>query len=52
MPALSARSMAWSSGQSAAAWTLAVLDAKPAWRETDNAAEGCMENDMSAMLSG
>ena len=33
-----------------AVWTLAFLNAKPAWRETDNAAEGCMENDMSAML--
>jgi hypothetical protein len=33
-----------------AVWCLAFLNAKPAWRETDNAPEGCMENDMSAML--
>jgi hypothetical protein len=32
-----------------AVWTLAFLDAKPAWRKDDDA-EGCMENDMSAML--
>ena len=32
-----------------AVWTLAFLNAKPARRKDDNA-EGCMENDMSAML--
>jgi hypothetical protein len=32
-----------------AVWTLAFLDAKPA-RRKDDAAERCMENDMSAML--
>ena len=30
-------------------WWLAFLNAKPARRKDDNA-EGCMENDMSAML--
>jgi len=33
-----------------AVWCLAFLNAKPAWRETDDAAEGDIENDMSAML--
>ena len=31
-------------------WWLAFLNAKPAWRKDDDAAEGGMENDMSAML--
>jgi hypothetical protein len=31
-------------------WWLAFLNAKPAWRKADHAAEGGMENDMSAML--
>ena len=29
---------------------LAFWNAKPAWRKDDDAAEGGMENDMSAML--
>ena len=33
-----------------AVWTLAFLNTKPAWREADDAAEGCMENDMNATL--
>ena len=33
-----------------AVWILAFLNAKPAWRKDDDAAEGGMENDMSAML--
>ena len=33
-----------------AVWCLAFLNAKPAWRETDDASEGGMENDMNAML--
>ena len=41
---------AFLSAPTLAVWCLAFLNAKPAWRETDNAAEGCMENDMSAML--
>ena len=32
-----------------AVWALAFLDAEPA-RRKDDAAEGCMESDMSAML--
>jgi len=32
-----------------AVWCLAFLNAKPAWRKDDDAAEGGMENDMSAM---
>ena len=35
-----------------AVWCLAFLNAKPAWRKADDAAEGGMENDMSAMLEG
>ena len=35
-----------------AVWILAFLNAKPAWRKDDDAAEGGMENDMNAMLSG
>ena len=35
-----------------AVWILAFLNAKPAWRKADDAAEGGMENDMSAMLEG
>ena len=34
-----------------AVWCLAFLNAKPAWRKDDDAAEG-MENDMNAMLEG
>ena len=30
-----------------AIWRLTFLNAKPAWREADDAAEGGMENDMS-----
>ena len=33
-------------------WCLAFLNAKPAWRKDDDAAEGGMENDVNAMLSG
>ena len=33
-----------------AVWILAFLNAKPAWRKDDDAAEGGMENDMNAML--
>ena len=33
-----------------AVWCLALLNAKPAWRKAEDAAEGGMENDMSAML--
>ena len=33
-----------------AVWCLAFLNATPAWREADAAAEGGMENDMNAML--
>ena len=33
-----------------AVWCLAFLNAKPTWRETDDATEGGMENDMNAML--
>ena len=33
-----------------AVWIMAFLNAKPAWRKDDDAAEGGMENDMSAML--
>ena len=32
-----------------AVWCLAFLNAKPAWRKADDAAEGVMENDMSAV---
>ena len=35
-----------------AVWCLALLNTKPVWRKADDAAEGCMENDMSAELSG
>jgi hypothetical protein len=31
-------------------WWLAFLNAKPAWRKDDDAAEGGLENDMSATL--
>ena len=33
-----------------AVWCLAFLIAKPAWRKDDDAAEGCMENDMMPEL--
>ena len=33
-----------------AVWTLAFLNATPAWRKDDAAAEGGMENDMDAMI--
>ena len=33
-----------------AVWCLAFLNAKPAWRKDDDAAEAGMEIDMSAML--
>ena len=33
-----------------AVWCLAFLNANPAWRKDDDAAEGGMENDMNAML--
>ena len=33
-----------------AVWILAFLNAIPAWRKDDDAAEGGMENDMNAML--
>ncbi len=33
-----------------AVWCLAFLNAKPAWRKADAAAEAGMENDMNAML--
>ncbi|KAK7248837.1 hypothetical protein SO694_00042026 [Aureococcus anophagefferens] len=33
-----------------AVWCLAFLNAKPAWRKDDDAAEGGMENDMNAAL--
>ena len=35
-----------------AVWCLAILKARPAWRKDDDAADGCMEDDMNAMLSG
>jgi hypothetical protein len=31
-----------------AVWCLAFLNARPAWRKDDDAAEGGMENDMNA----
>ena len=33
-----------------AVWILAFLNAKPAWRKDDDAAEGAWRTDMSAML--
>ena len=33
-----------------AVWILAFLNAKPAWRKADDAAEAGVENDWSAML--
>ena len=33
-----------------AVWILAFLNATPTWHKADDAAEGGMENDMSAML--
>jgi hypothetical protein len=33
-----------------AVWTLAFLNATPAWHKADDAAEEGMENDMNAML--
>ena len=33
-----------------AVWCLAFLNAKPAWRKADTAAEGGMESDTNAML--
>jgi len=33
-----------------AVWCLAFLNAKPAWRKADDAAEAGVENDWSAML--
>jgi hypothetical protein len=33
-----------------AVWCRAFLNAKPAWRKVDDAAEGGMENDMNAVL--
>ena len=50
--ALASSSTAFLSAPTFAIWRLAFLNAKPAWREADDAAEGCMENDMSAMLWG
>jgi hypothetical protein len=35
-----------------AVWCFAFLNPKPAGRKVDDAAEGGMETDMSAMLSG
>ena len=35
-----------------AVWCLAFLNAEPAWRKDDDAAEGGMENDMGAMPRG
>ena len=35
-----------------AVWNLEFLNAKPAWRKEDDAAEGDMENDVNAMLQG
>ena len=35
-----------------AIWCLAFLNARPALRKDDDAAEGGMGNDMNAMLSG
>jgi len=33
-----------------AVWCLVFLNAKPAWRKDDDAAEGGMESDLGAML--
>ena len=33
-----------------AVWTLAFLNAKPAWLKADDAARGGIENDMSVVL--
>ena len=41
---------AFLSAPTVAVWCLACFNAKPAWRKDDDAAEGGMENDMSAML--
>jgi hypothetical protein len=35
-----------------AVWNLAFSNAKPVWRKDAAAAEGGMENDMNAVLSG
>ena len=40
---------AFLSAPTSAVWCLAFWNAKPAWRKDDDAAEGGMENDMSAM---
>ena len=41
---------AFLSAPTVAVWCLAFLNAKPAWRKDDDAAEAGMEIDMSAML--
>ena len=40
---------AFLSAPTLAVWCLAFLNAKPAWRKDDDA-EGCVENDICAML--
>ena len=41
---------AFRSAPTFAVWCLAFLNAKPAWRGADAAAEGGMESDMNAMI--
>ena len=48
--ALASSSTAFLSAPTFAVWCLAFLNAKPAWRAADDAAEGGMVNDMSAVL--
>ena len=43
---------AFLSAPTVAVWSLAFLNATPAWRKVDAAAEGGVENDMNAMLQG
>jgi hypothetical protein len=44
--------VAFLSAPTFAVWCLAFLNAKPAWRKDDDAAEGGIENDMNAVLEG
>ena len=46
----SPRLAAFLSAPTFAVWCLAFLNAKPAWRKADDAAEAGVENDMNAML--
>jgi hypothetical protein len=42
---------AFLSAPTSAVWCLAFLNARPALRKDDDAADGCMENDMSTRCS-